>query len=146
VSDRHKLPSRREPAPWAEGLVSDRHKLMADAALAFLAAARAFRAAYRERDPEDRASARRVRNAVARVYLAAVFLPSHGSADAAPTDPLPLDDALAAIDEALADAIARLEADQPGAVWRARQDFDDRWGSYALDVLEPLHRSARATA
>jgi hypothetical protein len=115
---------------------------MADAALAFLAAARGFRAAYRAREPEGAASARRVRNAVARVYLAAVFLPSHTSTDAAPTESLPLDEALAAIDVALADAIARLEEDQPGAVWRARREFEERWGGLALDVLQPLHRAA----
>jgi hypothetical protein len=115
---------------------------MADATLAFLDAARAFRAAYQAREAEDAASARRVRNAVARVYLAAVFLPSHTSADAAPAEALPLDDALAAIDLALADAIARLEEDLPGAVWRARQEFEERWGGLALDVLQPLHRAA----
>jgi hypothetical protein len=119
---------------------------MADATLAFLAAARAFRSAYAERDPRDAASARRVRNAVARVYLAAVFLPSHGSTGDAPAERLELDDSLAAIDDALADAVALLEEDVPGAVWRARRDFEERWGGHALDVLEPLHRIARPTA
>jgi hypothetical protein len=116
---------------------------MADASLAFLAAARSFRSAYAERERGNAASARSVRNAVARVYLAAVFLPSHSSTDAAPAEPLPLDEALAAIDDALANAIAWLEEDLPGAVWRARQDFEERWGGHALDVLRPLHRAAK---
>ena len=119
---------------------------MADASLAFLTAARAFRAAYARREPEEPASARQVRNAVARVYLAAVFLPSHTSTDADAADPLPFEESLAAIDDALAEAIECLEKDQPGAVWRARRDFEERWGGHALDVLRPLHRIARATA
>jgi hypothetical protein len=115
---------------------------MADVSCTFVAAARAFRAAYAEREPEEAASARRVRNAVAQVYLAAVFLPSHTSAPVEPADALQLDRSLAAIDDALADAIARLDEDLPGAVWRARQEFEERWGGHALDVLEPLHRAA----
>ena len=117
---------------------------MADVTLEFLSAARAFRGAYADRAPGDAASARRVRNAVSRVYLAAVFLPSHTSTDVGHADPLPLDEALAAIDSALADAVAWLEADAPDAVWRARQDFEEHWGGHALDVLRPLHRAARA--
>jgi hypothetical protein len=113
---------------------------MADAALDFLAAARAFRAAFDARDPGDAHSARRVRNAVARVYLAAVFLPSHGVAAAAGARDC--SDPLSALDEALADAIAHLEEDAPGAVWRVRASFEERWGAYALDVLRPLHRLA----
>ena len=115
---------------------------MADAALEFLDAARAFRKALEDHDPDDTQSARRVRNAVARVYLAAVFLPSHSSEESVEHDPLSLAESLAAIDDALAEAIGWLEADLPGAVWRARRDFEQRWGGHAVDVLRPLHRLA----
>jgi hypothetical protein len=116
---------------------------MADAASEFLAAARAFRSALAGRDPADPLSARRVRNAVARLYLAAAFLPSRSSAEPAePVAPLGVDESLALIDDALRDAVARLEADRPGAVWRARRDFERRWGGHAVDVLRPLHRIA----
>jgi hypothetical protein len=113
---------------------------MVDVADEFLRAARAFRSALREHAPDDPASARRVRNAVARVYLAGVFLPSHGSA----TQPQAAGegDPLTALDKALADAIAQLESDVPGAVWRVREDFELRWGGVALDLLRPLHRVA----
>ena len=120
---------------------------MADAASEFLAAAHAFRAVLAERDPADARSARRVRNAVARLYLAAVFLPSHSSTEPAEHEaPLGLDDSLVAIDDAIRDAVARLEADAPGAVWRARRDFEQRWGGHAVDVLRPLHRLATSGA
>lgn len=113
---------------------------MTDVVDEFLLAARAFRAALTDYDRDDAASARRVRNALARVYLAAVFLPSHGG-DADP-EPAEHGDPLGAVDEALADAIAVLQADEPGAVWRVRRDFELRWGGLALDVLRPLHRVA----
>ncbi len=55
--------------------VSDKHNsLMADAANEFVAAARAFRAALVADAVEDNTFAREVRNAVARVYLAAALL------------------------------------------------------------------------
>jgi hypothetical protein len=116
---------------------------MGEVAVEFVEAARAFRAAVADgvRD------ARRVRNAVARLYLAAVFLPSHTSgADA--TDhrdhaPLPLEESLAAIDEALVESISWFEAGLPDAVWRSREDFEQRWAAHALDVLQPLHRRVR---
>jgi hypothetical protein len=113
---------------------------MVDVADEFLRAARAFRAAFTAHDRDDASSARRVRNAVARVYLAAVFLPSHGVAE----EPRPTSevDPLAALDTALADAIRLLQADVPGAVWRVREDFELHWGGLALDVLRPLHRVA----
>ena len=59
---------------------------MADAALDFLAAARAFRAVLEQDDVEERQFARHVRNAVARVYLAAALM---GPPTAAETDELP---------------------------------------------------------
>jgi hypothetical protein len=113
---------------------------MGDVAADFLAAARAFRAAL----ADEGADARRVRNAVARVYLAAVFLPSHSRDEPGGEtgEALPLELALEEIDGALADAIALLEEDVPDAVWRARRAFELSWGTHAVDVLRPLHRAA----
>ena len=54
---------------------------MPDVAPGFLAAARSFRAVLVDDDVEDRAFARRVRNAVARVYVAAALLGPPTSVD-----------------------------------------------------------------
>ena len=54
---------------------------MADAALEFLAAARAYRTALVAADAPEREFARRVRNALARVYLAAALLGPPGAAE-----------------------------------------------------------------
>jgi hypothetical protein len=61
---------------------------MGDATLDFLGAAREFRAVLREEDVPEREFARRVRNALARVYLAGALLGSPGAPE---TDDRPLD-------------------------------------------------------
>ena len=74
MTDRHKPSWIRATKPRDAELVSDRHKLMSNVAAEFLAAARAFRAALVAEDVLEREFARQVRNALARVYLAAALL------------------------------------------------------------------------
>jgi hypothetical protein len=129
-------------------------------------AAQAFRAALASDREEKRESARRVRNAVARVYLAAASLPRGGSVptDAGARTSLDQDysralaerirarfgDAslaqeLAEIDGELARCAAWLEEPRdPDALREVWFSFEQRWGTHAVDVLRPLHQIARA--
>jgi hypothetical protein len=134
---------------------------MADVVADFLAAAHRFRDVVADDEPAaPPAAARTIRNAVARVYLAATMLPPAGGASAGAGAAGALDDALAArlrarlgtddvaaplarMDEELAASVSWLEDDAPQALPRAWLAFERGWGSCALDVLEPLHRIAR---
>ena len=133
---------------------------MADVVAEFVAAAQRFRETVADATPADRAEhARRLRNAVARVYLAATMLPPAGGAEQEEAA-VALDDALAArlratldedpvasrlarMDEELSASISWLERDGPQALRRVWLAFDGGWGTDALEVLEPLHRIAR---
>ena len=135
---------------------------------AFREAAQAFRAALASDREDKREFARRLRNAVARVYLAAARLPRGGSRATATidrgysralegrirarfgdaetfVDVSVLAQELAEIDGDLERSVAWLdeprEPDALSGVWSA---FEQHWGSYAVDVLPPLHRIARA--
>jgi uncharacterized protein DUF5063 len=127
---------------------------------AFLQAARAFRSALANDRSEKREFARRVRNAVARVYLAAASLPRGGGAAVtvdrghsraleerirARLGDASLAQELAEIDDELARCVVWLEEprepDALGDVWVA---FEEHWGRHAVDVLRPLHHIARA--
>ena len=151
--------------------MSIRHKLprqnggVADASPDFLAAAKAFRSALASEDElEPREFARAVRNAVARVYLAATMLPAaqlpasgvvaaqarqlsdvleeRMRARLADSDTL-VAGGLVEIDCELAKAVARLEDGRPDALSEARFSFESRWATPALDVLQPLHELAK---
>lgn len=132
-----------------------------DVVAAFCEAAQAFRSALANGQEEEREFARRVRNAVARVYLAAATLPRGPGSGTATVDrdysralerrirdrfgDASLAQELAAIDRDLERSVAWLEEprepDALSGVWSA---FEQHWGSYAVDVLPPLHRIARA--
>jgi hypothetical protein len=107
--------------------------------------------------------ARRARNAVARAYLAAVFLPAGevtpdelGELEVTPRDETlerrvaaaverggdDLARALLEIYDDLGRALALLDRAAPEALWDVRFDFESRWGSHAVNVLRPLHRLA----
>ena len=128
----------------------------------FRRAAAAFRDALEEPD-ETPQFARRARNAVARTYLAAVFLPvgevtveEAGELDVARHDDEldrrvsaslarggdGLADELLEIYDDLGRAIALLDRAAPEALWDVRFEFESHWGSHAVNVLEPLHRLA----
>jgi hypothetical protein len=128
----------------------------------FRRAATAFRDAIEE-PGETPQFARRARNAVARTYLAAAVLPAGEVTvdDAVTLDVAVHDDELertvaASLSHQGADlagelldlyddlgrALALLERAAPEALWDVRFDFESRWGSRAVDVLEPLHRLA----
>jgi len=132
---------------------------------AFRDAAQAFRSALANDRAETREFARRVRNAVARVYLAASRLPRGGSVATDDTARTSFDHAysralegrirarfgdaslaqeLAEIDGELARCAAWLEEprdrDALRNVWFS---FEQRWGTHAVDVLRPLHHIAR---
>lgn len=114
-------------------------------------------------DVETPEFARRLRNAVACLYLAAARLPRGGpgttedipapSADRQPSQALEqrirlrfgaLAQELVELDQDLADSLARLEEPQsPDALWQAWSAFEEHWGKHAVDVLRPLHRIAR---
>jgi hypothetical protein len=133
---------------------------------AFRDAAQAFRSALANDREERRESARRVRNAVARVYLAAASLPRGGSAATDDTGrrsfaqdysraledrirvrfgDASLAQELAEIDGELARCAAWLEEPRdPDALRDVWFSFEQRWGTHAVDVLRPLHRIARA--
>jgi hypothetical protein len=139
---------------------------MSDTVPAFLDAARAFRSTLATEEPLERDElARRLRNAVARVYVAAARLPRGGAATTERTsgsisvrrssqaledrltsafDERALAQELVAIDVGLADSLVWLEerptADALRHVWLT---FEQRWGSHAVDVLRPLHHIAR---
>jgi hypothetical protein len=128
---------------------------------AFREAAEAFRSALANDEHERREFARRVRNAVARVYLAAASLPRGGGLGTATIDrgynrtlearirarfgDAALAQELAEIDGELERSVAWLEEprepDALSGVWSA---FEQHWGSCAVDALPPLHRIARA--
>ena len=128
----------------------------------FRRAAASFRATI-ESAGETAEFPRRVRNAVSRAYLAAVFLPAGdvtadelGAVEVAPHDEA-LERRLAATVESDADALAEellaiyddlgralalLDRAAPEALWDVRFDFESHWGSHAVNVLRPLHRLA----
>jgi hypothetical protein len=129
----------------------------------FRRAAEGFRAAIEEPAETPPRFARRARNAVARTYLAAVFLPAGevtadeaGELDVARHDAelerrvaasLPREgDALAVelleLYDDLGRALALLDRAAPEALWDVRFEFESHWGSLAVNVLEPLHRLA----
>ena len=132
---------------------------------AFREAAQAFRSALANDRAEKREFARRVRNAVARVYLAASRLPRSGTVspgDSARTSfdqnysralegriqarfgDASLAHELAEIDEELARCSAWLEEPRDlDALRKVWFSFEQRWGTHAVDVLRPLHHIAR---
>ena len=155
-------------------------------ASAFLDAARGFRSALASEETEGDEFARQVRNALARIYLAAallgppgavqtrddppdvkpessesqalwsklserlgehdryvdVFDPSQLTEDDAEATPGSIAQDLTEIDDDLAEAIAWLEQDTPGALWDVRWAFENHWGRHALACLRPLHQLA----
>jgi Domain of unknown function (DUF5063) len=88
---------------------------------------------------------RRMRNAVARVYLAATFLPAGAGTTEEPAprpEAVGLDEQLAELYDDLGRALEQVERASPGDLGQIRRDFEQRWGSQAVNVLRPLHRLA----
>lgn len=130
----------------------------------FRRAAASFRRTIEEPEPgESAVFARSARNAVARAYLAAVFLPAGEITPDAPAevDAVPREvglerrlaetlgpggDALTTepleVDDELGHALALLESAAPEALWDVRFAFESHWGSRAVNVLRTLHRLA----
>jgi hypothetical protein len=121
-----------------------------DALARFRSAALDFRVAFGgSGDP------RRLRNAVARAYLAAAFLPAaahpaseppevdaSGHRALRPSPDVDLEQTLEALDAELGRALTLLARGEPADVSRVRLEFEQRWSHHALDALRPLHRLA----
>jgi Domain of unknown function (DUF5063) len=105
---------------------------MPEGAFEFIAAARAFRAALVADDVEDRAFARQLRNALARVYLAAALL-------GAPTTPVTDD----VSDRAVRDRANRALGEKLKARFREHDVFVEVYDPSRLvdENVEPIERT-----